>query len=317
MIFMIGKKMISIVIPVFNSEATIFDLVTELITHISKNHKLEVVLVNDYSDDRSEEECIRLFKKYPDIVKFYSLAKNVGEHNAVMAGLNKSKGNWAVIMDDDFQNPVSEVSKLINYILNSNYDVVYTKYDKKQHSAFKNIGSYFNNKVANIMLKKPNELYLSSFKAINRKLISEIIKYKLPYPYIDGLILRTTNNIGVLEVQHDIRLQGQSGYTIKKLISLWLNMFTNFSVVPLRISTVLGTVLSFGGFLFALAILIEKLFYPEVPQGYASLVIIFIIFAGVQLIFIGLIGEYLGRLFISNNKHPQFFITKKYENIET
>ena len=317
MIFMIDNKMISIVIPVFNSEATISDLVTELITHISKDHPLEVVLVNDYSDDRSENECIGLFKRYPEIVKFYSLAKNVGEHNAVMAGLNKVKGDWAVIMDDDFQNPVAEVSKLIEYILNNNYDVVYTKYDKKQHSAFKNIGSYFNNKVANIMLKKPNELYLSSFKAIKQKLISEIIKYKLPYPYIDGLILRTTNNIGVIEVQHKSRSQGQSGYTIKKLISLWLNMFTNFSVVPLRIATFLGAVLSFGGFLFAIAILVEKLFYPEVPQGYASLVIIFIIFSGVQLVFIGLIGEYLGRLFISNNKHPQFFITKKFENFET
>jgi len=317
MIFMIDNKMISIVIPVFNSEATISDLVTELITHISKDHPLEVVLVNDDSDDRSENECIGLFKKYPEKVKFYSLAKNVGEHNAVMAGLNKVKGDWAVIMDDDFQNPVAEVSKLIEYILNNNYDVVYTKYDKKQHSAFKNIGSYFNNKVANIMLKKPNELYLSSFKAIKQKLISEIIKYKLPYPYIDGLILRTTNNIGVIEVQHKSRSQGQSGYTIKKLISLWLNMFTNFSVVPLRIATFLGAVLSFGGFLFAIAILVEKLFYPEVPQGYASLVIIFIIFSGVQLVFIGLIGEYLGRLFISNNKHPQFFITKKFENFET
>ncbi|MAV70613.1 MAG: glycosyltransferase [Candidatus Marinimicrobia bacterium] len=314
---MIDNKMISIVIPVFNSEATISDLVTELITHISKDHPLEVVLVNDDSDDRSENECIGLFKKYPEKVKFYSLAKNVGEHNAVMAGLNKVKGDWAVIMDDDFQNPVAEVSKLIEYILNNNYDVVYTKYDKKQHSAFKNIGSYFNNKVANIMLKKPNELYLSSFKAIKQKLISEIIKYKLPYPYIDGLILRTTNNIGVIEVQHKSRSQGQSGYTIKKLISLWLNMFTNFSVVPLRIATFLGVVLSFGGFLFAIAILVEKLFYPEVPQGYASLVIIFIIFSGVQLVFIGLIGEYLGRLFISNNKHPQFFITKKFENFET
>ena len=317
MISMIDNKMISIVIPVFNSEATISDLVNELITHLSKDHQLEVVLVNDYSDDRSENECIGLFKRYPEIVKFYSLAKNVGEHNAVMAGLNKVKGDWAVIMDDDFQNPVAEVSKLIEYILNNNYDVVYTKYDKKQHSAFKNIGSYFNNKVANIMLKKPNELYLSSFKAIKQKLISEIIKYKLPYPYIDGLILRTTNNIGLIEVQHNIRSQGHSGYTIKKLISLWLNMFTNFSVVPLRIATVLGVVLSFGGFLFAIAILIEKLFYPEVPQGYASLVIIFIIFSGVQLVFIGLIGEYLGRLFISNNKHPQFFITKKFENFET
>ena len=137
------------------------------------------------------------------------------------------------------------------------------------------------------MLKKPNELYLSSFKAINKKLIHEIIKYKLPYPYVDGLILRATSNIGVIEVEHKIRSKGHSGYTIKKLISLWLNMFTNFSVVPLRISTVLGTVLSFGGFLFAIAVIVEKFLYPEVPQGYASLVIIFIIFSGVQLIFIG------------------------------
>ena len=158
---------------------------------------------------------------------------------------------------------------------------------------------------------------MSSFKAINKKLIHEIIKYKLPYPYVDGLILRATSNIGVIEVEHKIRSKGHSGYTIKKLISLWLNMFTNFSVVPLRISTVLGTVLSFGGFLFAIAVIVEKFLYPEVPQGYASLVIIFIIFSGVQLIFIGLIGEYIGRLFISNNKHPQFFITKKYENNET
>tara|TARA_Y100000996_G_scaffold257757_1_gene202885 strand:- start:658 stop:1611 length:954 start_codon:yes stop_codon:yes gene_type:complete len=317
MTFMINKKDISVVIPVFNSEKTISDLANEIFDKLSVAHKIELILVNDCSKDKSENHCLDLFKKYPNNVKYYRLAKNVGEHNAVMAGLNNATGDWAIIMDDDFQNPVSEVSKLINFILTNDYDVVYTKYKEKKHSIFRNLGSYFNNKVANIMIKKPNELYLSSFKAINKKLIHEIIKYKLPYPYVDGLILRTTSNIGVIEVEHKIRSKGQSGYTIKKLVSLWLNMFTNFSVVPLRISTVLGTVLSFGGFLFALAILVEKFLYPEVPQGYASLVIIFIIFSGVQLIFIGLIGEYIGRLFISNNKHPQFFITKKYENNET
>ena len=313
---MTNSKLISIVIPVFNAEESITDLANSLINNLSENFKIELILVNDCSKDKSESECLKLFKKYPKNVKYYRLAKNVGEHNAVMAGLNNASGVWAIVMDDDFQNPVSEVIKLINFILTNNYDAVYTKYNEKKHSLFRNFGSYFNNKVANIMLKKPNDLYLSSFKAISRNLISEIIKYKLPYPYIDGLILRTTSSIGVIEVEHNPRLKGRSGYTFKKLISLWLNMFTNFSVVPLRLSTVLGTILSFGGFLFAIATLIEKFLYPELPQGYASIVIIFIIFSGVQLIFIGLIGEYIGRLFISNNKHPQFFITKRCDSNE-
>ena len=316
MLSMKDYKLISIVIPVFNAEKTITDLVNSLIVKLSANFMIEIILVNDCSNDESESECLTLFKKHPKNVKYYRLAKNVGEHNAVMAGLNNARGIWAIVMDDDFQNPVSEVIKLINFILKNNYDVVYTKYKEKKDSAFRNFGSYLNNKVANIMLKKPNNLYLSSFKAINQKLISEIIKYELPYPYIDGLILRTTSNIGVIEVEHNYRLKGRSGYTLKKLISLWLNMFTNFSVVPLRLSTILGTVLSLGGFLFAIATLIEKFLYPELPQGYASIIIIFIIFSGVQLIFIGLIGEYIGRLFISNNKHPQFFITKKFESNE-
>ncbi len=306
-------KLISIVIPVFNSENTIAELVNKLFDRLDKQYILEIILVNDCSGDNSEDICIELYQKYPKTLKFYSLAKNVGEHNAVMAGLNNANGDWVIIMDDDFQNPVDEVLRLIEYSTSNHFDVVYTWYKDKKHSFLRNLGSNFNNKVANVMLKKPDKLYLSSFKSIHTSIVKEIIKYDLPYPYIDGLILRTTRNIGKIEVEHKTRAKGTSGYTFKKLVSLWLNMFTNFSVVPLRISTVLGTILSIVGFTFGIVIFIEKLIHPEIPQGYASIVIVFIIFSGVQLIFLGVIGEYLGRLFIANNKQPQFFITKKFE----
>jgi len=306
-------KLLSIVIPVFNSENTIAELVSKLVERLDNHYIFEIILVNDCSGDNSEDVCIELYQKYPKKLKFYSLAKNVGEHNAVMAGLNNTNGEWVIIMDDDFQNPIDEVLRLIDYSTSTDFGVVYTWYKNKKHSLFRNFGSYFNNKVANVMLKKPDKLYLSSFKSIHTSVVKEIIKYDLPYPYIDGLILRTTRNIGKIEVEHKTRAKGKSGYTFKKLVSLWLNMFTNFSVIPLRISTVLGTILSIIGFIFGIITFIEKLIHPEIPQGYASIVIVFIIFSGVQLIFLGVIGEYLGRLFIANNKQPQFFITKKFE----
>lgn len=179
----------SIIIPVYNGAQSIGRLVDELIARLSPVFRIEIVLVNDCSPDNSEEVCIGITEKHPDFVSFYSLAMNVGEHNAVMAGLNKATGNYAIIVDDDFQNPVSEVIKLVGYMLSNNYDVVYTYYNDKKHSLFRNIGSGFNDRIANLMLKKPRHLYLSSFKIINRFLIDEVIKYDLPYPYIDGLIL--------------------------------------------------------------------------------------------------------------------------------
>lgn len=205
--------LISIVIPVYNSEKSIKSLVGLLIKKIEPKFDLEIILVNDCSTDNSEKICISLFNKYKNIVRFYSLAKNVGEHNAVMAGLNKAKGDYVVIMDDDFQNPVSEVIKLISYAARSSFDVVYTYYENKKHSIFRNLGSRFNDKVANIMLKKPKDLYLSSFKILNRFIVNEITKYKLPFPYIDGLILRATSHIGKLKVGHRERKAGKSGYT--------------------------------------------------------------------------------------------------------
>jgi glycosyltransferase involved in cell wall biosynthesis len=307
------NELVSLVIPVFNSQDTIGPLVNRLVEELSPVCLFEIVLVNDCSKDRSEKECINLYHQYKQFVRFYSLAKNVGEHNAVMAGLNQTKGQYVVIMDDDFQNPVSEVIKLIDYGINNDCDVVYTYYEEKKHSFFRNLGSRFNNSMANIMLKKPKDLYLSSFKLLNRFIIDKIIQYDLPFPYIDGLILRTTNNIGKIVVYHEKRKVGKSNYTLKKLFNLWMNMFTNFSILPLRISVIVGFIFAAVGIFFGIITAIEKFDHPDLPIGYASLAVAIFIFAGIQLIAIGMLGEYLGRMFLSQNKTPQFAIRKKFD----
>lgn len=302
----------SIVIPVYNGALSIGRLVDELIARLSPLFRIEIVLINDCSPDNSEEVCIGVTRKHPDFVSFYSLAINVGEHNAVMAGLNKATGDYAVIVDDDFQNPVSEVQKLISYMISNDYDIVYTFYKEMKQPLFRRLGSGFNDKVANVMLKKPKNLYLSSFKIINRFLIDEVIKYNLPYPYIDGLVLRTTSNIGKIEVSHNIREAGKSNYTLHKLLSLWMNMFTNFSILPLRLSIFAGFIFSIIGFLIGINAIVEKIRNPNLPLGYTFIVIIISLYAGVQLIAIGMVGEYIGRIFMSNNKKPQYSIRKSF-----
>jgi undecaprenyl-phosphate 4-deoxy-4-formamido-L-arabinose transferase len=306
---------LTIVIPVYNAEKTIYTLIEELIKTLSLHYTLEVVIVNDNSKDHSEEVCISLHNNHKGVVKFYSLSKNVGEHNAVMAGLNKATGDYVVIMDDDFQNPISEVDKLVNTILENDYDVVYSFYEKKKDSLFRNLGSQFNNKFANLMLKKPKDLYLSSFKVLNRFLVNEIVKYQSPFPYIDGLILQLTDKIGKVKVEHHERQEGRSGYTLMKLISLWLNMFTNFSILPLRISVILGFIFALGGLVFGAYSIIERILNldPNMPRGLAPVIVSISIFAGVQLIALGMLGEYIGRMFLSLNKKPQYTIKKIYE----
>ena len=309
----ISPVALSLVIAVFNSEDTIERLVEGLIGELGSLFRLEIVLVNDNSMDRSEEACISIFEKHGKTVKFYSLSRNVGEHNAVMAGLNKVTGDYVVIMDDDFQNPVGEVVRLVETAVANQYDVVYSYYETKKHSVLRNLGSWFNDKVANLMLQKPKHLYLSSFKVLNKFLVNEIIKYQAPFPYIDGLILQITDNIGKVIVDHNERREGRSGYTIKKLISLWLNMFTNFSILPLRISIIMGFVFASVGLILGVYSAIEKLLNPNVPLGFTSLLVSISIFGGIQLIMLGMVGEYIGRIFLSLNKKPQYTIRKKYE----
>jgi polyisoprenyl-phosphate glycosyltransferase len=244
-----------------------------------------------------------------DNLRFISLRKNFGEHNAVMCALNHVTGDCAVIIDDDFQNPPEEIIRLVQE-LEKGFDVVYSRFEEKQHSTFRNLGSKFNDLTATWLLEKPKNLYLSSFKAIRREVVDEIVKYQGPFPYVDGLILRVTTSISSVLVRHNDREEGKSNYTLKKLISLWLNMFINFSIKPLRVFTMLGLGISIiSGFLIIYFIL-EKLLYPESSQGWASIMVAITFFSGIQLMFLGLISEYLGKHYLTTNKVPQWTIKK-------
>ena len=302
------KRKVSLVIPVFNGSQTIAKLVTDCIQTFEDSFDLEIVLINDCSEDDSRDVCLALRNRYPNTVIFLSLSKNFGEHNAVMAGLNHTTGEFVVTLDDDGQNPPQEALNLINHAIRKKFDVVYSSYPKKKHHLLRNLCSWINGKVANLMLKKPVGLYLSSFRSMSRFIVLEIIKYDLPYPYVDGLILRSTSNIGTLETAHKPRTSGKSGYTIRKLLRLWLNMFTNFSVLPLRIASMLGFVFALVGILIGALTFYEKLLNPDLPVGWATIAVLCSTLGGVQLMALGIMGEYLGRLFLGVNRQPQFII---------
>ncbi|MBQ09516.1 MAG: glycosyltransferase [Gammaproteobacteria bacterium] len=306
--------LISIVIPVYNSEDTIDKLVEKLVT-ILNDLNVQIVLINDDSSDNSHSVCLNLYSRYSSIVTYVNLSKNFGEHNAVMAGLNHANGDYVVIIDDDFQNPPEEVIKLVNEASENGYDIVYSYYKRKKHSWYRNMVSMFNNWIADFMLDKPKGLYLSSFKCLSRFVVQEIIKYRGPFPYIDGLALRCSRNIGKIEVRHSERKAGKSGYTLKKMLRLWLNMLLNFSIIPLRIASLLGLFFSLLGVILSIVVVIEKLFLiPNIPLGWPSMAIAILIFSGVQLLILGFIGEYLGHLYLSSNQTPQFIIREVHQD---
>jgi glycosyltransferase involved in cell wall biosynthesis len=305
----------SIVIPVYNGASTVGPLVNRLIDVFAPG-SLTIVLVNDGSTDASDAVCRALQEAAPATVIYVSLSKNFGEHNAVMAGLHYSPGDYTVIMDDDLQNPPEEVPRLIEHAVLHGYDVVYTHHAIKRHHWLRNLGSRFNDLVANFLLDKPRDLYLSSFKCLSRFAVTEVIKYTGPYPYIDGLILRSTRNVGTIEVRHDPRRVGRSNYTARRLISLWLKMVVNFSVMPLRVTTAMGFSFSAAGLLLGVWVVAEKLSRPRTPVGWASVVVTVITLSGVQLVMLGLLGEYVGRLFLAGNQTPQFVVRDVYHGGE-
>ena len=302
------KMLISIVIPVFNSSQTLRILAVNCIDTFNGIHNLEIILVNDYSSDESDEICNYLHETYKNIVKYIKLARNFGEHNAVMAGLNFANGDFVVTMDDDGQNPPNEALKLVNEALVSKTDVVFSKYSSKKHSFLRNLLSSANDIAASVMLKKPKGLYLCSFRVISKKVVKEIIKYDLPFPYVDGLILRATSNISTLSCTHEPRIHGKSGYTPRKLLRLWLNMFTSFSILPLRVATFLGMIFSVFGFAVGIFTIFERILNPNLPVGWATIAVLISFLGGVQLIALGVVGEYLGRIYLGANKQPQFII---------
>ena len=297
--------LLSFVIPVYNGAETIAALVDEIHTEYPER-PLEVVLVNDGSQDDSERVCNELRSRYPDSVTYVHLARNFGEHGATLAGLRHATGDRVAILDDDGQNPPAEVRRLDDRLTANGCDVVYGRYRDKRHSLLRNLGSRFNDRMATWMLSKPSDLYLSSFKLLDRFLVDEITRYEGAFPYIDGLILRSTSNIGQVDVEHRDRVSGHSGYTARKLASLWLNMFLNFSIAPLRLSALIGVAMSGVSLLLLVGIVIDKLYLnPELTHGLPTVLALIVFFAGLQLVILGTIGEYLGRLFLDHSKMPQ------------
>lgn len=310
-------RTLSVVIPVYNSQDTLAPLVDKVVAELTPHfERLEIVLVNDGSRDASHPQALAAFRAHPQVVKYIRLARNFGEHNAVMCGLHYASGDAVAIIDDDFQNPPTEIVKLVD-TLREGYDVVYSRYEAKQHHWLRNLGSRFNDRVATWVLNKPRGLYLSSFKAMNRFLARTIIEYRGPYPYIDGLVLRSTHLIGSVECRHDARAVGRSSYTFARLLRLWLNMFTSFSVVPLRVSAMLGLVMSLVGLLLAVFFVITWTYggiflHHEIPPGWGSTIVVLTLFSGIQLCVLGMIGEYVGRLFLTGNRQPQYVEREAY-----
>ncbi|MGH7896531.1 MAG: glycosyltransferase family 2 protein [Candidatus Binatia bacterium] len=300
---------VSIVIPVYGGAKTVGRLVDELFATLAKTADLEVVLVNDCSPDDSERVCLEIARRHGARVLYAAMARNFGEHNAVLQGLRLATGDFVVTMDDDGQNPPSEVAKLLAEARRG-IDAVFGDYQEKRHDWFRNLGSAFNDRVANWLIGKPKDLYLSSFRCLTRFVVDEIVKYTGPYPYIDGLVLRTTASISSVPVIHDRRLAGRSRYTLAKLVGLWLNMSTNFSVAPLRIAVVTGFLMASLGGLMAIEVVVEKWLHPATSVGWSSLMTAITVFSGVQLILIGTIGEYVGRLLLSVNATPQAVVRR-------
>ena len=302
----LSRPALSIVVPVYNGAATIGTLVEALET-LEVPGGLEIVLVVDGSPDNSLEVCRALLAQAKVPITLVNLARNFGEHNAVMAGLHHARGAHVINMDDDLQNPPSELLKILEHAQRTGADVVYTYYAAKEHESWRNLGSRFTNWVADILLDKPRGLYLSSFRCMSAFLVEQVLKYDGPFAYIDGLILESTQSIERIQVVHLPRAEGRSNYTFRRLVRLWMNMFLNFSVMPLRIATLAGAAFSVLGGLVAIAVVVEALFF-DTPRGWASVMAAVLLLSGVQLSILGIAGEYLGRLFLTANRKPQFII---------
>ena len=302
---------ISFVIPCYRSEYTIEAVVAEIMDTMKglSTYNYDIFLVNDCSPDNTFAVIRRICEKYNNVTGI-NLAKNFGQHAALMAGLRKSDGDIVVCLDDDGQTPADEVGKLIDAIEQGS-DVVYASYNSKKHSAFRNFGSHINDIMTRVMLGKPKELQLTSYFAAKRFVVDSMLQYEHSYPYVIGLVLRATKKITNVPVNHRKREVGSSGYTMRKLLSLWFNGFTAFSILPLRIATAAGAFFAIGGFLYGIYTVIKKLINPAVPMGFSSLMAAVVFFGGMLMIMLGLIGEYIGRIYICINRSPQYVIREE------
>ena len=309
-------KKVSFVIPCYRSEKTLPGVIEEIkdTMAVLSKYSYEIILINDSSPDNTWNTIEELSAKNENITGI-NLAKNFGQHAALMAGMRESTGDYVICLDDDGQTPADEVGKLLD-ALEDNHDAVYARYGNKKHSAFRNMGSKVNELMTRVMLGKPKELFISSYFGVKRFVVDDMIRYQNSYPYVIGLVLRTTKNIVNVDVTHREREEGRSGYTLKKLLSLWFNGFTAFSVTPLRIATVIGGGCAVIGFAYGIYVFIRRLLDPNMVMGFSSLMCVILFVGGMVMIMLGLIGEYIGRIYISLNNSPQYVIREKVGNKE-
>ncbi|WP_026505074.1 glycosyltransferase [Butyrivibrio sp. NC3005] len=303
------NEKISFVIPCYCSEKTLEAVIAEVEYTMENEIKqdFEIICVNDGSADDTWG-VIRKLADTKDYVIGVNFAKNFGQHAAIMAGLSNTSGDIIVCLDDDGQTPANEVGKLLDAI-RSGSDVVYARYSHKKHSIFRNMGSLMNEWMAKTMIGKPKDLYVSSYFAARRYVVDEMLKYKGSFPYVVGLVLRTTSNISNVDVNHRKREVGASGYTLKKLLNLWVNGFTAFSIKPLRVATFGGGVFAFLGFIYGIYTIIKKIVLGSVVQvGFSALMSVLVFSSGMLMLMVGMVGEYIGRSYILLNSSPQYVI---------
>ncbi|MGL4283715.1 glycosyltransferase [Eubacterium aggregans] len=302
------KEKISFVIPCYRSEQTITAVVKDIkdTVRTRPEYDYEIILVNDGSPDDTYSILQQIAAANPEVV-VVNLMRNFGQASAIMAGYHEVTGDLVINLDDDGQTDPKPMFTLVDR-LKEGYDVVYALYDNKHHSWFRNFGSKINDIMADHLIGKPRNLVFTSYFCAIRKVIDEVVKYDKPYPYVDGLVIRITRNVSSAPIHHKSREAGESGYTFGKLISLWLDGFTAFSVKPLRIATILGFVISLLGFIYGIHTIVMQFVNPSEISGWPSLISAVVFLGGVNMVLLGLVGEYVGRVYISMNNTPQFIV---------
>ncbi len=300
--------MISVAIPCYRSQNTIEKVVGNLIWLFEEHgDAYQIILVNDGSPDDTYQVLKKLSRENSGIIAV-NLSKNYGQHAARMAAIPFIKGEYVVYMDDDGQHPVEGIYAMLDKLLEGDYDVVYALFKHKKHGFFKRISSAVNTATLSLLIGKPKDVKNSSFSVMRRFVLDEMVKYKSPFPSFSGFIMQVTHNIANVELEHEERIAGSSNYTFRKMFRLYVNSLTGFSIVPLRLASFLGSCFAGVGFLVMIITIIRKILYPQISAGYTSLFSAILLVGGLIMMMLGVMGEYLGRMYMIENNLPQYSI---------